>query len=357
MMLPESRRNKESNYFLERDKHKRFALATQLQREARVQAAFQHRKPIPQALDLLPQRSRARRPTLRKSLKALTVQLFLFEQALVSPEALPLAEFLAVSVPMGKRCLLALSHEGVLMISRKDYCVAILSSMCQEDYSVLDCVYDPERGFVVLDVLVWQQTVLLHQSAEKRLELAHEIARQGVNVAGIRLTTAEVYPGPNFVDYGSGVIFYHRQGLYQMNIARTIFKWKNRDSSCRLREFAVLRVVDRTDLVTFEGKLVCKLPPGELLAANCLVKFSVANGQGEYLGKAPGFSRADTYAKVVLHYCLNQRSEMLPPEAASVLSPTVDLDLDPEEQASDLEKLSSFNRNLPYIHMTQQDSA
>ena len=357
MMLPESRRSKESNYFLERDKQKRFTLAAQLQREARIQAAFQRRQPVPQPPELIPQRSRARRPTLRKSLKALTVQLFLFEQTLESPESLPLSDFLAVSLPAGKRCLLALSPEGALMISRKECCVTILSSVCQEEYSVLDCIYEAERGFSVLDVLVWQQNLILHLPAEKRLELAQDIAKAGVNAAGVRLALTEVRAGPSYADYGPGVLFYHRQGLYQMSLARTIFKWKHPKTKNRLREYAVLKVVDRTDMITFDGKLVGKLPPGELVGSSCLVKFSVMGGQGEYGGKAVGHSRPDTFAKVVLHYCLNQRNELLPPEAATVLTPAVDLDLYPEEQSSDLEKLSSFRRNLPYIHMTHQDSA
>jgi len=222
---------------------------------------------------------------------------------------------------------------------------------------VLDCVYEAEAGFVVLDVLVWQGSNVLHLPAERRLTLAQEITLQGCSTCGVRLLPAQISPANEYKDQGKGVIFYHRQGVYQMAIARTVFKWKSPDLRRRLREFVVLRVVQRTELETYEGKIVGKVDSGEPLGSNLLVKYSVKDGTAQYLGRAPGFSRPDTLAKFVLHFALNQQLAQLQAEASSVLVPSFDLDSFPEEQAAEVEKLSAFHRNLPYIHMTHQDSA
>jgi len=354
--MPETRNNaKDAAYYLERDRQKRFTLATQRQREARIQSALLKRQPVPFPEPPLPQRCRTRRPTLRKSLKALTVQLFLYERTLDQPLALP--DFISVAVPLGKRCLLALSQEGALMINRKDCSVSVVSSIGRDEYSVLDCVYDPEAGFTVLDVLVWQGSNLLHHPAERRLTLAQEIALQGCATCGVRLLPALVRLATECQDLGRGVLFYHRLGVYQMAIARTVFKWKNPEMRKRLRDFVVLRVVQRTELETYEGKTVGQVDSGEPLGSNLLVKYSVKDGTAQYLGRAPGFSRPDTLAKYVLHFALNQQLGQLQPDAASVLLPVFDLDNCPEEQAAEVEKLSAFQRNLPFIHMTHQDSA
>ena len=355
-MTPETRNNvKDAAYYLERDRQKRFALATQRQREARIQSALLRRQPVTISEPILPPRCRARRPTLRKSLKALTVQLFLYERPLEQPLAQP--EFLSVTIPLGRRCLLALSQEGALMITRKDCSVTLISSTGRDEYSVLDCVYEAERGFVVIDVLVWQGSNMLHHPAEQRLAFAQELALQGCSTCGVRLLPAQICPAAEYKDQGKGVLFYHRQGVYQMAIARTVFKWKHPDLRKRLREFVVLRVVHKTELETYEGKSVGKVDSGEPLGSNLLVKYSVKDGTAQFLGRAPGFARPDTLAKYVLHFALNQQLEQLQPDASAVLMPAFDLDSWPEEQAEELEKLSAFQRNLPYIHMTHQDSA
>ena len=347
-------RNKDAAYFIERDRQKRFKLAAQRQREARTQAALNNRQSVP-VPEPLPQRCRARRPTLRKSLKALTVQLFLFERTLEHPLTHP--EFLSVELPLGKRCLLALSMEGALMITRKDCVVTVISSTGSDEYSVLDCVYESDQGFVVIDVLVWQGSNVLHQAAEQRLAFAQEIAQTGCATYGVKLSPARIGPASDYANQGQSVLFYHRQGVYQMSLARTVFKWKPPEKHRRLKEFTVLRVVERTELETYEGKSVGHMDSSEQVGSNMLVKYSVKTGTAQFLGRAPGFNRPDTLAKFVLHFSLNQQLSQLQLDATGVLQADFDLDSYPDEQTTELEKLSAFRRNLPYIHMTHQDSA